>query len=236
MLVRASMCVCVCSLLLLHCCLFYILLYCISCGEELDSPGMVLNCMISVMILNLVLILNKSSIQFIQVNLSDRQLQIENNNNNNDNFFCSLYTIIFLCNMLSLCWRALVCVWLTRLSWAIYAPNQVCETGDYTHLVILQGEIPLLVAPKLQARRLEPPGSSIYMYYGVSYHMFAFLFERTFLVIHCQTHLWSLLLTLIGSWTAPSLQSQYRISLRYISYFILLLLCFSLVVVFGACY
>ena len=64
------------------------------------------------------------------------------------------------------------------------------------------------------------------MYYGVSYHMFAFLFERTFLVIHCKTHLWSLLLTLMGSWTAPSLWSRYGISLRYISYFIFLLLCF----------
>ena len=71
------------------------------------------------------------------------------------------------------------------------------------------------------ARRLEPPGGSIYMYYGVSYHMFAFLFERTFLVIHCKTRLWSLLLTFIGSWTAPSLWSRYNISLRYISYFYL---------------
>ena len=34
------------------------------------------------------------------------------------------------------------------------------------------------------ARRLEPPGGSIYMYYGVSYDMFTFFFERTFLVIH----------------------------------------------------
>ena len=30
-------------------------------------------------------------------------------------------------------------------------------------------------SPKMLARRLEPPGGSIYMYYGVSYHMFAFL-------------------------------------------------------------
>ena len=51
--------------------------YCISCGEEPDFAGMVLDFMITVMILNLVLILNKSSIQFILVNLSDRQLQIE---------------------------------------------------------------------------------------------------------------------------------------------------------------
>ena len=76
MLVRASMCVCVCSLLLLHSCLFNILTYCISCGEEPDFPGLVLDCMITDMILNLVLILNKSSIQFILVNLSDRQLLI----------------------------------------------------------------------------------------------------------------------------------------------------------------
>ena len=81
-------------------------------------------------------------------------------------------------------------------------------------------------SPKMLGRGLEPPGGSIYMYYGVSYHMFAFLFERTFLVIHCKTHLWSLLLTLMGSWTAPSLWSRYGISLRYISYFIFLLLCF----------
>ena len=57
------------------------------------------------------------------------------------------------------------------------------------------------------------------MYYGVHTTCFAFLFERTFLVIHCKTHLWSLLLTFIGSWTAPSLWSRYNISLRYISYF-----------------
>ena len=74
------------------------------------------------------------------------------------------------------------------------------------------------------------------MYYGVSYHMFAFLFERTSLVIHCKTRLWSLLLTLIGSWTAPSLWSRYSISFRCIFYFIFLLLCFTLVVDFGACY
>ena len=30
--------------------------------------------------------------------------------------------------------------------------------------------------PKMLARRLEALGGSIYMYYGVSYHMFAFLF------------------------------------------------------------
>ena len=108
MLVQASMCVCVCSLLLLHSCLFNILTYCMSCGEEPDFAGMVLDFMITVMILNLVLILNKSSIQFILVNLSDRQLQIEKKKKKKT--FCSLYTIIFLCNMLSLCWRALVCV------------------------------------------------------------------------------------------------------------------------------
>ena len=71
--------------------------YCISCGEEPDFPGTVLDCMITVMILNLVLIPNKSSIQFILVNLSDRQLQIEKKKK----FFWSLYTIIFLCNMLA---------------------------------------------------------------------------------------------------------------------------------------
>ena len=59
MLVRASMCACVCSLLLLHSCLFNVLAYCISCGEEPDFPVMVLDCIITVMILNLVLILSK---------------------------------------------------------------------------------------------------------------------------------------------------------------------------------
>ena len=92
--------------------------------------------------------------------------------------------------------------------------------------------MPLVVAPKCWLGGLNH--QEVYLYYGVSYHMFAFLFERTFLVIHCKTRLWSLLLTLIGSWTAPSLWSRYSISLRYISYFIFLLLCFSLVVVFGA--
>ena len=56
--------VCLCMFILLHSCLFNILTYCISCGEDPDFPGMVLDCMIIVMILNLVLILNKSSIQF----------------------------------------------------------------------------------------------------------------------------------------------------------------------------
>ena len=59
MLVRASVCFCVCSLLLLHSCLFNVLTYCISCGEEPHFPVMVLDCMITVMILNLVLIRNK---------------------------------------------------------------------------------------------------------------------------------------------------------------------------------
>ena len=40
------------------------------------------------------------------------------------------------------------CVWLTRVSGAVCAPEQVFETVDYTHLVILQAEIPLVVAPK----------------------------------------------------------------------------------------
>ena len=201
--------------------------YCISCG---DFPGMVLDCMITVMILNLVLIPNKSSIQFILVNLSDRQLQIEKKEKK---FFCSLYTIIFHCNMLSLCWRALVCVANTTVlgclcTWLGVRDRRLHTPGNFI------GRNTLGSSPKMLARGLEPPGGSIYMYYGVHTTCLAFLFEWTFLVIHCQTCLWNL--TLIGSWTAPSLWSRYCISLRYISYFILLLLCFSLVVVFGACY
>ena len=122
------------------------------------------------------------------------------------------------------------CVWLTRVSRAVCAPDQVFQTVD----VILQGEIPMVVAPKCWLGDLNH--QEVYLYYGVSYHMIAFLFERTFPVIHCKTRLWSLLLTLLGSWTAPSLLYRYSISLRYISYFIFLLLCFSLVVVFGTCY
>ena len=110
-----------------------------------------------------------------------------------------------------------------------------CVRQGITHVNFV-GRNTLGSSPKMLARRLEPPGGSIYMYYGVSYHMYAFLFERTFPVIHCKTLLWSMLLTLLGSWTAPRLWSRYSISLRYISYFIFLLLCFSLVVVFGACY
>ena len=83
--------------------------YCISCGEEPDFAGMVLDFMITVMILNLVLILNNSGIQFILVNLSDKAAT-DLKKKKKKKFFCSLFTIIFLCNMLSLCWRALVCV------------------------------------------------------------------------------------------------------------------------------
>ena len=137
-----------------------------------------------------------------------------------------LFTLIFLDNYQVMCTLStggsymflFWCVWLTRVSRAVCVPDQVCETGLHT-LGNFIGRNILGSSPKM-ARRLEPPGGSIYMYYGVSYHMFAFLFERTFLVIHCKTHLWSLLLTLIGSWTAPSLQPRYIISLRYISYFI----------------
>ena len=102
------------------------------------------------------------------------------------------------------------CVWLTWVSRAVCAPDWMCETGDYTLGNFVGGNI-LGSSPKMLARRLEPPGGSIYMYYGVSYHMYAFLVERTFLVIHCKTRLWSLLLILIGSWTEPSLWSQYSI-------------------------
>ena len=103
--------------------------------------------------------------------------------------------------------RGCLCTWLGVWDRRLHTP------GNFI------GRNTLGSSPKMLARRLEPPGGSIYMYYGVAYHMFAFLFERTFLVIHCKTHLWSLLLTLIGSWTAPSLRSRYNISLRYISYF-----------------
>ena len=69
---------------------------------------MVLDCLMTVMILNLLLILNKSSIQFILVNLSDRQLQIKKKKK----IFSSLYIIIFLCNMLGIWWCALChCFW-----------------------------------------------------------------------------------------------------------------------------
>ena len=129
MLVRASKCVCVYSLLLLHSCLFNILAYCISCGEEPDFPSMVLDCMITVMILNLVLILNNSSIQFILVNFSDRQLQILKKKKK---FYPSLYTIIFLCNILRLCWCALCHSFLQRGSgffviWThLYLIHDIC--------------------------------------------------------------------------------------------------------------
>ena len=70
------------------------------------------------------------------------------------------------------------------------------------------------------------------MYYGVSYHMFAFLFERTLLVIHCKTRLWSVLPTLIGSWTARSLWSQNitfsQVHLLFYPFsYVLFLMCFS---------
>ena len=135
-----------------------------------------------------------------------------------------LYVFFFLVCVANTSVQGCLCTWLGVWD------GRLCTLGNFI------GRNTLGSSPKMLARRLEPPAGSIYMYYGVSYHMFSFLFERTFLVIHCKTHLWSLLLTLIGSWTAPSLRSRYSISLRYISYFIFLLLCFSLVVVFGACY
>ena len=74
-------------------------------------------------------------------------------------WFCllqQLFTLIFIVNYQVMCTESsggsynffFVGVWLTRVSRFVCAPDQVCETGDHTHLVILQGEIPLVVAPK----------------------------------------------------------------------------------------
>ena len=134
--------VCIYSLLLLHSCLFNILAYCISCGEEPDFPSMVLDCMITVMILNLVLILNKSSIQFILVNFSDRQLQILKKKKKK--FYPSLYTIIFLCNILRLCWCALCHSFLQRGSgffviWThLYLIHDICWSIKVFKYLILR--------------------------------------------------------------------------------------------------